>query len=57
MLAVVSVQVGLAPGETYWTFYPSPPVLHSVTWGDESVLVSANDTQILGGQSRLDGPF
>lgn len=37
MLAIVAIQVGIVQGEAYWTFHPNPPVLHTVTWGDESV--------------------
>ena len=54
MLALITIQMGLVQGETYWTIYPNSPVLHPVTWGDELVLVSVNNSWILGGHPGSD---
>jgi hypothetical protein len=49
MVAILSCQVCGISGETYWAYFPNPPILHPVSWNDTGIKISTNDTALLGG--------
>jgi hypothetical protein len=50
-LAIITIQVGDVWDDAYWTFMPSPPVVHPITWQSHPVSIFTNDKVHMGGHS------
>lgn len=53
ILVILTWQVRMTQGDTYWTYFPNPPALVPVTRKDRWVVVWVNSTTPLGGQLKL----
>jgi hypothetical protein len=50
-LVMITIQMGSVQGDAYWTFMPSPLIVHHVIWQSHPVAIFTNDTVHMGGHS------
>ncbi|XP_019490040.1 PREDICTED: uncharacterized protein LOC109378044 [Hipposideros armiger] len=52
ILVILTWQVSITWEDTYWTYFPNPPMLAPVTWEIKPVLVWINSSIPLGGRTK-----
>lgn len=53
MLATIASQVSLLRADqSFWAYFPAPPIFHPVSWGEnDNLKIFTNDTDLIGGIS------